>query len=69
VAAGDPRIDRVNLAARHEFGLFDRALDGLHRRFDVDDHALLKSPRRVRAQAEHLDRAVRTDFADERHDF
>ncbi len=55
VAAGDAGVHRVNLAARHQLGFFDRALDRLHRRLDVDHHALLEAARGVRADADHFD--------------
>ena len=41
MATGDAGINRTDLAAGHQFGLFDRALYRLHRGFDVDHHALL----------------------------
>ena len=42
VAAGDAGIDLVDVAARHQLRLLDRALDGGDRGLDVDDHALLQ---------------------------
>ena len=42
VAAGDAGVDRVDLAAGHQLGLFDRALDRLHGRLDIDHHAFLR---------------------------
>ncbi len=69
VAAGDTRKHRVDLAARHQLGLLDRPLYGLDRRLDVDDHAFLQPARGLRADAQHLDRAVQTDLAHQRHDF
>ena len=68
VAAGDAGVHRVDLAAGHQLGFFDRALDRLHGRLDVDDHALLQAARGMRADAQHLDAAVGADFADERDD-
>ena len=66
VAAGDAGVDRVDLAAGHQLGLLDRALDGLHGRFDVDDHALLQAARGLRAQADDLDRSLGRELADQR---
>ena len=43
VAAGNAGVDRVNVAAGHELGLFDGTLDRVHGRFDVDDDALLQA--------------------------
>ena len=54
-----PAIHRVDLAAGHQLGLFDGALDRLHGRFDVDHHALLQAARRMRADAEHFDASRR----------
>src|SRR5690606_19367833 len=45
VTARDAGQHAVDLAARHELGLFDRALNRLHRRFDVDDDAALQAAR------------------------
>ncbi len=68
VAARDPGEHRVDLAARHQLGLLDRALDRLHRRVDVDDHALLEAAGRVRTHAHDIDRAVRRELAHDRDD-
>ncbi len=68
VAAGDAGIHRVNLAARHQFGFFHRALDGLHGGFDVDHHAFLQAARRMAADADDLELAVGFDFADDGDD-
>ena len=68
VAAGDAGIHRMDLAARHQLGFFDRALDRLHGRLDIDHHAFLQAARRVRAQAQHFDRAVGRDLAHQRDD-
>ena len=43
VAAGDAGIHRMNFTARHQFGFFHRALDGLHGGFDVHHHAFLQA--------------------------
>jgi hypothetical protein len=58
----------MDLAARHQLGLLDRALNRLHGRLDVDDDALLQAARRVAADADDLERAVGLDFADDRDD-
>ena len=67
VAARDAREHRVDLAAGHQLRLLDGALDRLHGRVDVDDHALLEPARRVRAHADDLDGAVGAELADDRH--
>ena len=58
VAAGDARQHAVDLAAGHELGFLDRALDRLHRRLDVDDDAALQPARRIRADADDLEPIV-----------
>src|SRR6202041_1227112 len=55
VAAGDAGVHRVNFAARHQFGFFHGALNGLHGGFDVDHHAFFKSARRMTADAADLE--------------
>ena len=68
VAAGDAGIHRVDLAAGHELGFLDRALNGLHGGLDVDHHALLQAARGMAADADDLQRAVGLDFADDGDD-
>ena len=68
VVAGDRGVHRAHFAAGHQLGLLDRALDRLHGGFDVHDHAALEPARFVRADPDHLDRAARRVFADERRD-
>src|SRR5690606_702314 len=55
VAAADAGVDRADLAAGHQLGLLDRALDRLHRGLDVHHHAALHAARFVAADADHLD--------------
>ena len=55
VAAGDAGEHGVDLAAGHQLGFFHRALDRLHGRLDVDDHAFFQAARRMRAHAQHFD--------------
>ena len=68
MAARDARVHGVDLAARHELGLLHRALNGLHRGFDVHHHALLQSARRVAADADDLELAVGFHLADDGDD-
>ena len=68
VVAGNRRVDRADLAAGHQLGFLDRALDRLHRRLDVHHHAALEAARLVRADADHFDRIARRILADQRHD-
>ena len=69
VTAGDAGQHRMDLAPGHELGFLDGALDRLHRRIDVHDDAALQAARRMRADADDLDRAVRAEFADDRDHF
>ena len=66
MAAGDPGIDRSDLAAGHELGLFDGPLYGLHRGLDVDHDALSEAARRIGADPDHLDRAIAGGLPDDR---
>ena len=67
VTAGDAGEHLVNLAVGHQFRLFQRALDGLHRGFDVHHHAALQTARRGVAHADDIELAVLQDFCDDRH--
>src|SRR5690625_3582092 len=49
----------MDLAASHQLSLFNRSLNGLHRRLDIDDDALLQAPRWMRADAYDLDHPSR----------
>src|SRR6185503_8793008 len=55
VAARDTRQHAVDLAAGHELGFLDGALDRLHGRLDVDDDAALQAARRIRADADDFE--------------
>ena len=68
VAARDAGVHGVDFAAGHQLGLFHRALDGLHRRFDVHDHAFLQAVGRVSPDANDLDRVIRLYLADQSGD-
>jgi len=69
MTARDARIDRIDIAARHQFRLLDGALNRVDRGFNIDDYALFQSTRGMRADADHLDPAVIMHFADDRDDF
>src|SRR5690606_3501716 len=69
VAAGNAGVDRADLAAGHQLGLLDRALDRLHRRFDVHHDTALESLRRVRADTDDVDALARLVFGDDGDDF
>jgi hypothetical protein len=43
MAAGDARVDRMDVASRHEFGFFHGALDRVHGRLDIHDHPFFQS--------------------------
>ena len=67
MAAGDTHVDRVNLAARHQFRLFHGPLDRLHGRFDIDHHPFLHPLGRVGTDTDDFNAAIRPDFPDDRH--
>ena len=69
MTACDPGEHRVDLAARHQLGFLDRALDRLHGRIDVDDHALLETARRMRPDAHDLDRPLWGELAHDGNNF
>ena len=58
VAPSDTGVDRFDLTARHQLRLFHRALNGLHRRLDVDYHTLFQAPRPVMTDSDDLDFAI-----------
>jgi hypothetical protein len=67
-----PEIDayhRADIAAGHQLGLFHRALDRMHGRFDVDHRAALHAARHMGADADHGDRLARLVLTDNRHHF
>jgi hypothetical protein len=68
MAAGNAGMDRMDLAIGHQFGLFDRALDRLHRGLDIHHHALLQPARGMGADADDLDLIVVLEFADQTGD-
>src|SRR5690606_37679662 len=53
----------------HQLGLFERALNGVDRGLDIDDHALAHAARFVLAQAEHFKTPFRQDFGDHGYHF
>ena len=69
MTARDAGVDRVDLAAGHQFGFLDRTLDRLRGRLDVHHHAALEAARRLGTDADELDAAVFGDLADQRHHF
>jgi hypothetical protein len=68
VAAGDPGDHFLDLGVGHELGFLERALDRVHRGFDVHDHALLEAARRVAAHPDEGDRVLGRDLGHDRHD-
>ena len=64
VAAGDTGIDRLDLAAGHQLGLFDGLADGGDRALDVDDDPFAQAAGRAGADADDVD-AVLGDVADD----
>ena len=69
MAAGDARIHIADLAVGHQLGLFQRALDGLHRGLDIDHHAFFQALRFVLAQPDHFVAPVGHHFGYHRHHF
>ena len=59
VAAGDAGVDLGDPAVRHQLGFLEHALDRRHRRLDVDDDALLQPARRLRAEPDDVELALR----------
>src|SRR5262245_56240487 len=66
VAPCDAGVDLVDVASGHQLGFLDSALDRLHGRFDVHDHALLEATRSVRADTDDLDVVVGRQLPDDR---
>jgi len=60
VAAGDACIDRSDLAVRHQLGLFDRVLDGVHRGVDVHHDPLAQPARGMGPDADDVDTVLRS---------
>ena len=63
MAASDTGVHRMYVAARHQFGFFDRTLNRVHCRLDVDDDAFLQAARRLRAYPDDFYVAVIVDLA------
>ena len=51
MASGDARVNIADLAVGHQFGFLKRALNRVHRGFDIDDHAFAHAAGFVLAQA------------------
>jgi hypothetical protein len=68
MAARDAGVDLADLAVRHQLRLLQRALDRIHRGFDVDYHALLQPFRDVVAHADDLESPLWPDLRDDRGD-
>src|SRR5690606_1772435 len=69
VAAGNTGIDFANLAVGHEFGFFERALDRIDGRFNIDDHAFAHSLRFMLAEAQHFETSLWQYLGHYRHHF
>ena len=59
----------ADLAIRHQLGLFQRTLDGLHGGINIDHHALLQPTRKMLPEADHLEPAFRLQLGDNGDDF
>ena len=66
MTARNSGVHGVDLAVGHQLGLAHGPLDGLHGGFDVDDHSLAQTARMMGTDTDHLEVAVRRDFADDR---
>src|SRR5262249_5926828 len=69
VAARDAGIHVGNAAGRHQLGFLDRLADRLHRRFDIDHHALAQALGLRLSQADQLEAAVGQNLGYRHHDF
>ncbi len=65
VAARNAGVHLAYLAVRHQFGLFQRALDCVDRGLDIDYHAPPQTARRVRTHADDVQRAFGSYFGDD----
>ena len=68
VRTGNTGDDVTNFHVRHQFSLFQRALNTGDRGFDVDHYAFFQSARRVLANAQHLEASLVGDLGDNRDD-
>ena len=57
----------ADLAVGHQLGLFEGALDGVDRGFDIDDHALAHAARFMLAQAQHFEAPFGQDLGHDSH--
>ena len=69
MATGDSGVNRVDLAAGHELGLFDSTLYRLDGGLDVNDDAALQPARWMRTDADYFYRVLGGQLADDRDDF
>src|SRR5690606_36510202 len=68
VVAGDADIHGTHIDACHQFGLFDRFLDGPHGLVDVDHHALAQAVTGAGAHADDLQLTTWPRLADDHAD-
>ncbi len=68
MAAGDAGVDAGYLAVGHQFSLFERLLDALHSRVNVDHHAALEAVAVGNAETGQLQFSARQDFCHHGHD-
>ena len=69
VTAGDPHIDRVYMAPRHQLGFFNCPLNGMNRGLDVDHHTLFQAGRRVQPGTDDFQCATGSRQPHDCHDF
>ena len=66
VAPGDARIDRSDMAPRHQLGLFHGTLNGRNRGLDIDYDAFFHAGGTMHASADDFDLPPRADRTDNR---
>ena len=67
VAAGNAGVDAGDFAVGHQLGLFERLLDAVHRRVDIDHHTAFEAVARCRAKTGQAQGAVGQHLGDHRH--
>ena len=69
MAASDTGIYIANLAVRHQLSLFQRTLDRVNGRFNIDNDTFAHASRLVLTEAEHFKAALGQNLCDHSNDF
>ena len=69
VAARDAGVDLAYLAVGHQLGFFQRALDRVHRGFDIHHYAAAQATRGTRAHADNVESAFGRGLGDDADNF